>query len=97
MEYIADYNDINEGNCKIVSFKGEKILLFKIEGMIYALNNECPHKQAPLGEGEMIGKSIICPKHYWEFDIVTGECLDHEGYCAKKYDVTVVDQKIYIK
>lgn len=97
MQRIVPYDHIPEGGCHIVTIKNEEIAFFKINGEIYAITNECPHKKAPLGEGQIIDHSIFCPKHNWEFDLTTGECLDHPGYCAKKFDVVIKDNYIYLK
>jgi len=40
---------------------------------VFALNNACPHKQGPLAEGIVHGKSVTCPLHNWVFDLETGQ------------------------
>jgi nitrite reductase (NADH) small subunit len=40
---------------------------------VYALDNACPHKQGPLADGIVHGRSVTCPLHAWVFDLVTGE------------------------
>ncbi len=40
---------------------------------VYALDNSCPHKNGPLAEGIVHGRSVSCPLHGWVFDLATGE------------------------
>jgi nitrite reductase (NADH) small subunit len=40
---------------------------------VFALDNACPHKQGPLAEGIVHGRSVTCPLHSWVFDLETGE------------------------
>ncbi|GAB4267442.1 MAG: nitrite reductase small subunit NirD [Pararhodobacter sp.] len=40
---------------------------------VYALDNACPHKNGPLSEGIVHGRSVTCPLHSWVFDLQTGE------------------------
>ena len=32
----------------------------------------CPHRQGPLGQGEISGRNVVCPWHAWEWDCSTG-------------------------
>jgi UDP-MurNAc hydroxylase len=47
----------------------------------YELNRYCPHAGEDLGEnGVVVGRSIRCLGHNYEFDLETGECTN--GRCA---------------
>jgi nitrite reductase (NADH) small subunit len=39
---------------------------------VFALRDECPHKQGPLSQGIVHGKTVTCPLHGWKLDICTG-------------------------
>ena len=54
---------------------GNEIAVFNIDGEFYAIDNSCPHKGAPLSEGEICGHIVECALHGWQFDVRTGECL----------------------
>jgi len=40
---------------------------------ISVMDNVCPHRGGPLGQGMIEGGKIICPWHAWAFDLKTGE------------------------
>lgn len=40
---------------------------------VYALDDKCPHKNGPLSQGIVAGKTITCPLHNWVFSMETGE------------------------
>ena len=42
------------------------------EDQVYALENSCPHKQGPLSEGIVHGKTVTCPLHNWVISLETG-------------------------
>jgi nitrite reductase/ring-hydroxylating ferredoxin subunit len=45
---------------------------------VFAVADVCPHLDLPLaafGPVEVRGERLICPWHYWEFDVRTGQCL----------------------
>ena len=71
---VAKFSELEEGKGKAVIANSKEVALFKREGKIYALDNVCPHRGGPLGEGELDGDEIVCPWHAWGFDVKTGKC-----------------------
>lgn len=51
---------------------GVRICLANVNGELSALDNWCPHRSGPLGQGWIEGKSVVCPWHSWTFDVRTG-------------------------
>ena len=43
------------------------------DGGVYALRDRCPHKNGPLSQGIVHGRSVTCPLHAWNIDLATGE------------------------
>jgi nitrite reductase (NADH) small subunit len=43
-----------------------------MEGTLSALDNWCPHRRGPLGQGWLEGKAVVCPWHSWTFSLETG-------------------------
>ncbi len=54
-----------------------QIVMFLIEGEVFALDNRCPHEGYPLQQGTADEGSCIltCQWHNWKFDMKTGECV----------------------
>ena len=47
----------------------------------YMVQRRCPHKGADLGRfGEVDGCVLTCSMHGWQFDLETGECLNHADH-----------------
>jgi 3-phenylpropionate/trans-cinnamate dioxygenase ferredoxin subunit len=81
------------------------------DGWPYALRNRCPHHGGPLCRGtveerltgspggyELTGERILrCPWHGWEFDLVTGSCLDDETMRAAVYPVRVEGDRVLVQ
>lgn len=55
-----------------VEVEGIAICLANINGELSALDNICPHRQGPLGQGWVEGETVICPWHSWAFHGKTG-------------------------
>jgi nitrite reductase (NADH) small subunit len=52
--------------------EGVWICVANVGGELSALDNVCPHRQGPLGQGWIEGGAVICPWHSWAFDAKTG-------------------------
>ena len=51
---------------------GVEICLANVNGTLSALDNICPHRQGPLGQGWLEGEAVVCPWHSWTFSLKTG-------------------------
>ncbi len=51
-----------------ITLNGRDYVLWQDRGEVYALDNICPHLQAPLSEGWVCNGRITCPFHTLEFD-----------------------------
>ncbi len=66
--------DLAAGEVQKVRFCGRDLALFRSEdGRIGALHNYCPHLGAALHQGQVIGDSVQCPFHHWQFN-GEGQC-----------------------
>jgi nitrite reductase (NADH) small subunit len=58
---------------------GVAICVANVSGELSALDNVCPHRQGPLGEGWLEGDSVVCPWHSWMFHAKSGVAEYPEG------------------
>src|ERR671932_2608857 len=68
---IGKTSDINEGKLTHVTASGKEILVTKIGGNYYAMNDICNHAGAELHEGELNDKELTCPCHGAKWDVTT--------------------------
>ena len=48
--------------------------------------------------GESLTNGILhCPGHGWQFDVVTGRCIDSPVYCLKPVSVVVTDDRVRLE
>ncbi|CAN7178584.1 aromatic ring-hydroxylating dioxygenase subunit alpha [Bosea sp. LjRoot90] len=57
-----------------VTVLGDQIVIGRTKaGRLFALRDRCPHRGAPLSEGQFDGTAITCPFHGWRFG-ADGRC-----------------------
>ncbi|MCP2338682.1 non-heme iron oxygenase ferredoxin subunit [Actinomadura rupiterrae] len=73
------------------------LLVYRIDGEIYATSDTCTHATASLSEGELEGHTIVCPVHWAEFDVRTGRPLCFPATRPlETFAVTVEDGRIHV-
>ncbi|AGY58527.1 Rieske (2Fe-2S) domain-containing protein [Gloeobacter kilaueensis JS1] len=84
----------------LVEWAGGEIAVFRVNGAFYALDNLCPHKEAPLVAGSQVFEDgqtwVSCPWHRFLFDPATGRC-DRAGFDTRAYPVTIEEGQLYIQ
>lgn len=86
---IAPLQEFPPGSRRLVEVKGRSIVVFNIDGELFALANRCPHQGGSLFHGRLVGllearepgcyrysrrgEIVRCPWHGWEFDVRSGK------------------------
>jgi nitrite reductase/ring-hydroxylating ferredoxin subunit len=70
---VAKTSEIEPGKMKSVEVKGVAVLIANVDGKFYALDDRCGHMNAMLSMGTLTGKTVVCPFHFAEFDVTTGQ------------------------
>ena len=60
--------------------QGVDVCLANVNGELSAMDNWCPHRRGPLGEGWLEGNTVVCPWHAWSFDLKTGDCAEEHAH-----------------
>ncbi len=74
-----------------------EVAIFKIDGIVYALSNNCPHQHTTLiYDGFIEDDCIVCPAHGWKFDLKTGrQPTGQKG--LDSFPVIVNEDEVYVK
>ncbi|WP_263358001.1 Rieske (2Fe-2S) protein [Acidicapsa ligni] len=86
----------HEGEVREMHAGGRQFCVAMVDGEISVLDNLCPHKGGPLGQGFVEHGRVLCPWHDWSFDLKTGE--QHKGKAqVRVYDVDVEDGELFVR
>jgi len=88
--------DIKAGCGRSIEISGKPLALFNVDGGFYAINGVCGHRGGPLGEGELDGKTVICPWHGWRYNVTTGENELVPDLPTQKYEVKIDGEDILV-
>ena len=76
---VASRHDLSPGEMKQVKAGEKDILLARDQDEFFATAAFCSHYGAPLEQGVLNGKRVICPWHHACFDVSNGNQLEPPG------------------
>ena len=93
---VAEVGLVPKGEGRKVSFGSQEIGLFHTSEGFFAVENRCPHRQGPLSDGILSGKTVFCPLHNWNISLESGCALSGGEGQVKTYPTKVEGEKIFV-
>jgi 3-phenylpropionate/trans-cinnamate dioxygenase ferredoxin subunit len=94
---IAPVSELPNGERLFLEIEGKAIVIFNIADQLFAIGDICTHDDGPLGDGDLEGYNIVCPRHGAEFDVRTGKVVQMPAVVdIPAYPVKVVDGMIHL-
>jgi nitrite reductase (NADH) small subunit len=80
---IAKLDEIPQLGARVIETDTMSIAVFRTSNNdVFAIKDECPHKQGPLSQGIVHGSSVTCPLHNWKIDLASGKALAPDEGCT---------------
>jgi 3-phenylpropionate/trans-cinnamate dioxygenase ferredoxin subunit len=94
---VAEVGDLANGERMFVEIDQYTLVIFNIAGEYFAIADVCSHDDGPLGDGELEGYEIRCPRHGAAFDVRTGQVLSLPAIVdIPAYPTRVMDRQIEV-
>jgi 3-phenylpropionate/trans-cinnamate dioxygenase ferredoxin subunit len=94
---IAPVAELPNAERLFVELEGRSLVIFNIAEQFFAIGDICSHDDGPVGEGDLEGYNIVCPRHGAEFDVRTGQAVQMPAVVdIPAYPVKVVDGMIQV-
>lgn len=94
---VGSVEELKEGERLFIEIDEKPIVILNVAGQYYAIADVCSHDDGPVGEGNLEGYEIICPRHGARFDIRTGGVLALPAFVdIPAYPVRLVGDQIEI-
>ena len=94
---VAKAADVPPGQGCVVEAAGKTLALFNVDGAFHAVDNTCPHRGGPLGDGDLEGRLVICPWHGWRWDVTTGANANNPAVKIACFPTAVVDGWVHVE
>ncbi len=94
---VARLDEVPRDTGLVVTVGRDEIALFRCGEQVYAMENICPHREGPIGDGDVQDCIVVCPWHAWEVDVRTGEVVDFPDMKARTYPVRIHNGEVYVE
>lgn len=89
--------DLREGQPTVVRAEGRDVAVVRVNGVAYAIDNACPHRNGELGRGDLQGHFLYCPLHAWSFDVRDGSAFFPQGARVECFEVKEENGRVYAR
>ena len=72
---VAQVGDLEDPGKELIELDDRFLVLCNVGGQYYCLDDVCTHDGGTLGDGELCGMELVCPRHGAKFDIRDGAPL----------------------
>ena len=93
---VAAAADVPAGEGRVLDANGRSLAVFNVDGAYHAIDNACPHRGGPLGDGDMDGPLVMCPWHGWRWDVTTGANANNPAVKVACFPVTVEAGEVFV-
>ncbi len=76
---------------------GRTYAVFTVDGEVVVTDGTCPHKGGPLVEGVLREGAVVCPWHWYTFDLRTGQCRTANEVALHRHEIVDVDGRLHAR
>jgi 3-phenylpropionate/trans-cinnamate dioxygenase ferredoxin subunit len=77
---LGDLSNLAEGELRGCRAGDQSVAVCRVNGVLYAFEDECSHAETTLSDGDLDGYTVTCPLHFAQFDVRTGAHLCPPAY-----------------
>ena len=85
---------VKDGEVTRAECEGRGLFIYRDNKVYRVYDSRCPHRSTNLPELALKGTILTCPKHQWEFDVKSGDCIKIGNRPLKHIDSKVVKGRL---
>jgi nitrite reductase/ring-hydroxylating ferredoxin subunit len=93
----VNLNELPFGRPFRLEHLGVPIVLIRKGASVAAYLDRCPHAHWPLSQGEIDEGVLHCSGHGWQFDVITGRCLNAPAYRLKRFSARLFGEIVLVE
>lgn len=88
--------DLWEGEMRGVDLDGTPVLIVRLDGVVRAYADRCPHLGVRLSEGELFAGNLTCSAHRWCFEMTSGRGVNPASISLRSLPSRLLDGKVWV-
>ncbi len=96
---VGKTSEVQDGKLMHITAGGKEIVVTKLDGNYYAMDNVCAHAGADLHEGELNNNELTCPWHGAKWDIKTGNLISFPQKLKplQSHEISIEKDTLYVE
>jgi nitrite reductase/ring-hydroxylating ferredoxin subunit/alkylhydroperoxidase/carboxymuconolactone decarboxylase family protein YurZ len=86
--------DLPDGEVLRKECDGFGLFIYREKRSVSVFDSHCPHQSTDIPELALKGSTLTCPKHQWEFDAKSGDCIKKGNSPLKRIESKVVKGRL---
>lgn len=91
---VSDFNSVRIKSYRILARPVG--IVRNSDGTFFATEISCKHQNADLSAGHIKGDLLTCPRHGWQYNLETGECVNHDSTPLRRYAMKVEGDELFV-
>jgi len=83
-----------DGQVQRTECDGFGLFIYREKRKVSVFDSHCPHQSTDIPELALKGTTLTCPKHQWEFDAKSGDCIKKGDSPLKRIESKVVKGRL---
>ncbi|PKO62319.1 MAG: carboxymuconolactone decarboxylase [Betaproteobacteria bacterium HGW-Betaproteobacteria-18] len=85
---------VKDGEVTRTECEGRGLFIYRDKKTYQVYDSRCPHQSTNIPELALKGTHLTCPKHQWEFDVKSGDCIKKGNSPLKRMESKVVKGRL---
>ena len=91
---LAATKDIADGEVIRTECDGRGLFIYREKKSYQVYDSHCPHQSTDITQLAVQGTTLTCPKHQWQFDAKSGDCIKKGNTGLKRIESKVVKGRL---
>ena len=88
--------DLPDGEVTRTECDGMGLFLYRYKKSVQVYDSRCPHQSTNITELAVKGTTLTCPKHEWQFDAKSGDCIKNGDSPLKRLQSKIIKDRIHV-
>ena len=94
---VLSQSELPLNGFKAVEVAGQSLLVGRLHQNLFACVDRCPHAGAPLRLGKLRGEELMCARHGWIFNVITGVSVpDNPAFQLTQIPIKIDGDRVFV-
>jgi len=91
---VIPADDVPVGEITYCDCDGRSLFIYRSDTDMRVYDSRCPHQVTNIPHLALHGLRLTCPKHEWEFDVASGECVAKGNRPLRRFEHKIENGKV---